>query len=115
MFEAGVTQAETARELGVSRQTVSRWHAKWRREGAQALAGQGQRGPRGRLSEADIALVGSALRQGPVTYGFADKRWSCRQVGWLINKLVGVSYHPSHVCRLIRRHGWSVNPPFERT
>ena len=33
LFAAGRSQAEVARQLGVSRQNVSRWHALWRAGG----------------------------------------------------------------------------------
>jgi transposase len=111
MFEAGVTQADIARAFGVTRQTVSRWHAAWRQAGAAGLA-PSRRGPRSRLTDTDLERVGAALARGPHAYGFPDRRWSCRQVTWLIAQLTGVSYHPAHVCRLIHRHGWSIEPPF---
>lgn len=106
-----MAQADVARALGVTRQTVSRWHALWSQAGAAGLA-PNRRGPRSRLSDADLRRVGAALRQGPQSYGFPDHRWSCRQVAWLVHRLTGVSYHPAHVCRLIHRNGWSTEPPF---
>jgi hypothetical protein len=33
LFAAGHSQAEVARELGVARQNVSRWHARWQAAG----------------------------------------------------------------------------------
>jgi transposase-like protein len=38
LFAAGHAQAEVARELGVARQNISRWHARWRQGGLEALA-----------------------------------------------------------------------------
>ena len=112
LFEAGAPQADVARALGVSRQTVSRWHAIWSDQGEAGLTTVIRRGPRSRLTDADVRRIDAALRQGPPAYGFPDERWSCRQVAWVISQLTGVSYHPAHVCRLIHRHGWSLTPPF---
>ena len=112
LFEAGMAQAEVARRLGVSRQTAHRWHVTWRGGGADALRHSGRRGPPAGLTEADVGNIGAALRQGPQAHGFPDERWSCRQVGWLIEQIAGVGYHPSHVSRLIRRHQWPVEGPF---
>ena len=112
LFEAGVAQAEVARRLGVSRQTAHRWHVTWRDGGADALRRSSRRGPHAGLTEADIGNIGAGLREGPQAHGFPDERWTCRQVGWVIEQIAGVGYHPSHVSRLIRRHGWSVGGPF---
>lgn len=98
--------------LGVSRQTASRWQARWRDAGAEGLKAVSRAGPRSRLTDEDAQRIGRALGQGPQAYGFSDEHWTCQQVTWLIARLTGVSFHPAHVCRLIRRHGWSVHPPF---
>jgi Homeodomain-like domain len=37
LFTAGRSQAEVAHQLGVARQNVSRWHARWRSGGSEAL------------------------------------------------------------------------------
>ena len=44
LFAAGHTQAEVARQLGVARQNVSRWHARWQAGGLQALESRGPTG-----------------------------------------------------------------------
>ena len=44
-FDAGkLSLAEIARELNVSRQSVIRWYAEWKRAGAAALRGAGRAG-----------------------------------------------------------------------
>jgi transposase len=37
MFQAGHSQAEVARQFGVSRTAASRWWRKWRKEGVTSL------------------------------------------------------------------------------
>jgi transposase len=112
LFAAGSSQAEVARLLGVTRQTASRWHKTWAAGGTEALVAASRRGRPGRLSDADLARIGDALRQGPAAHVFQDGRWTCRQVALVIHRLTGVSYHPAHVCRLIHRMGWRVRPPY---
>ena len=54
LFAAGRSQAEVARRLGVSGQNVSRWHARWRSGGSEALRSAGPTG---------AGLVRSAIEQ----------------------------------------------------
>lgn len=42
LFAKSVTQADIARELVVSRQSVSRWHETWSQSGTPALKGAGR-------------------------------------------------------------------------
>jgi transposase len=49
LFTQGHIQAEVARELDVSRQSASRWHARWQAAGTTALR---TRGPTGRRPKA---------------------------------------------------------------
>ena len=44
LFAAGHAQVEVARHLGVARQNVSRWHARWRTGGLNALRSAGPSG-----------------------------------------------------------------------
>ena len=54
LFARGVSQADVARELDVSRQSVSRWHADFRRGGSAALRGAGRAGRKPKLAPSDL-------------------------------------------------------------
>ena len=64
LFAQGRTQAEVARDLGVSRQAVSVWHARFTQGGLDALRSRGPTGPDPKLSAAQLARVEQALLQG---------------------------------------------------
>jgi transposase len=70
LFAQGLPQAEIARRLGVSRQTASRWHTRWRTGGRAGLAGPGRWGRPSRLSEGDWRRVEQALLRGAEAHGF---------------------------------------------
>jgi transposase len=47
-------------------------------------------------------------------YGFTGKVWTCGRVAAVIRWQFGVSYHPSHVSRLLRSLGLSRQKPARR-
>jgi transposase len=115
MFERGATQADVARELEVSRQSVSRWYAEWRAGGASALKAAGRAGRMPRLTEAQLGQVDRALRRGPRAHGFATDLWTLDRVVRVIEAETGVRYHPGHVWKLLRdKLGWSRQRPARR-
>ena len=57
LFAAGHSQTQVARQLGAARQNVSRWHARWRADGLNALRSAGPTGPAPRLSDAQRAAI----------------------------------------------------------
>ena len=67
---AGVRQAEVARQLEVSAQAISVWHARWQQDGNQALRSKGPSGPAPRLSDQQLATVEQALLEGATANGF---------------------------------------------
>ena len=64
LFAAGVHQAEVARQLEVSAQAVSVWHARWKAGGPEALYSRGPSGPAPRLSDQQLAQVERVLLEG---------------------------------------------------
>ncbi len=102
LFAAGHSQAEVAHQLGVARQNVSRWHALWRVGGLQALRSAGPTGPAPRLSQAQLAAIDQALRQGARANGFDTDHWTLARVRIVIERLTGTRYHPGHVWKLLR-------------
>jgi transposase len=114
LFAAGQTQAEVARTLGVARQNVSRWHARWRQGGLEALASRGPTGPDPRLAAAQRAAIDQALRQGARAHGFDIDHWTLARITALIQRLTGTRYHPGHTWKLLRRMGWRLQRPARR-
>jgi transposase len=115
LFAHGVTQADVARELAVSRQSVSRWHADWQAGGTKALKAAGRAGRLPRLSAAQLQRVDQALRQGPRAHGFGTDVWTLARVAAVIEAQTGVVYHPGHVWKLLGdKLGWSRQRPARR-
>jgi transposase len=115
LFAAGVTQAGVARQLEVSAQAVSVWHARWKAGGTDGLRSRGPSGPAPRLSDAQLATVEQALLDGAAANGFAGELWTLERIAVVIERLTGVQHHPAHVWALLRhRLGWSVQRPVRR-
>jgi putative transposase len=102
LFAAGHTQARVARQLGVARQNVSRWHALWRAGGLEALRSAGPTGYAPRLNDQQLHAIDQALRQGARAHGFDNDHWTLERVATVIGQLTGVSYHRGHVWKLLR-------------
>jgi transposase len=115
LFAQGHTQAEVARELGVSRQSAHVWHTRFEQGGVEALRSRGPTGPDPRLSPADLARIEQALLQGAKANGFATDLWTLERVAVVITQLTGVRYHPGHVWVILRRRlGWTLQRPERR-
>jgi transposase len=115
LFALGVRQAEIARRLGVSRQAVSVWHARWKAGGTQALGSRGPTGPTPKVSDIQLGQVEQALLQGAGANGFVGELWTLDRIAIVIQRLTGVRHHPAHVWAVLHhRLGWSVQRPVRR-
>jgi transposase len=115
LFATGVRQAEVARRLGVSRQSVHLWYQRWQAAGPDALRSQGPTGPAPRLSDSQLHQIEQALLQGAGASGFAGELWTLDRITIVIERLTGVRHHPAWVWALLHyRLGWSVQRPVRR-
>ena len=114
LFGKGKSQAEVVRTLGVSRQSVSRWHRAWQREGEAGLEAAGRAGRKPKLTATKIGQVKQELLRGPLAHGYATILWTLPRVARLIATLTGVKYHPGHVWRILRAMDWSLQRPEHR-
>ena len=112
LFAAGKrSQAEIARELDISRQSVSRWYAAWRQDKPNWIRGAGRAGRRPQLDKAQLKQVDKALRQGAQAHGFATALWTLPRVAAVIEQVTGVLYHPGHVWKILAAMEWSLQRP----
>ena len=108
------SQAEIARELHISRQSVSRWFAAWRQDKPDWIRGAGRAGRRPQLDGAHLLQVDKALRQGAQAHGFATDLWTLPRVAAVIERTTGVQYHPGHVWKILAAMEWSLQRPAKR-
>jgi transposase len=111
LFAAGrLHLAAIARQLRVSRQSVTRWHAQWKRGGSGALRGAGRAGRKPRLTELDLRRLRNALLRGPRAFGFPIDSWTLPRVAELIHQTNGIRYHPGHVWKILKALDWTPRP-----
>jgi len=67
-----------------------------------------------RLSEQQRARLRELLARGAEAHGFRAEVWTCERAAELIREEFGVSYHPAHVSRVVRRLGLSLQKPMRR-
>lgn len=109
----GVSQAEVARRVGVTRTTVSTWSRGVEKEGLEGLKA-GVRGRPSRLSEQQRTELLKALLQGALAEGFPTDLWTLSRVGVLIERQSGHRYSESQVWRILRGLGFSSQRPSSR-
>src|SRR5713226_290793 len=84
--QQGWYQRDIAEALDVSEETVSRWLARARDEGPEALRARPAPGHPPKLSSAQKRLIPEFLWHGPETYGFRGEVWTCARVAKVIEE-----------------------------
>ena len=114
LFDRGFTQGEVSRRVGVHRQSVSRWHQAWRKQGTKALLKAGRAGRKPRLLPWQLEQLRRGLKEGPEVLGYGTGLWTTWRVADLIERQTGQKFHPGHVWRMLRSLGWSCQRPTGR-
>ena len=110
-FAEGQRLAAIAAALQVSPEAVRVWFHKWQEGGAEAACAQKPLGAKPRLSPEQLAQLETALLAGPRQGGYQTELWTLERIAALIQKLLAVRYHPSHVFKILGRLGWSCQRP----
>src|SRR6266540_3373788 len=114
LHQQGWKQTLIAQALGVSQGAVSMWLKRATLHGVEALRAHPPPGPQPRLSPLQHTQLERLLSKGAEAFGFRGAVWTCRRVARLIKDEFGVSYHPSHVSRILSQIGWSPQKPIRR-
>jgi len=115
LFARGTVRlASVARQLKVSRQSVSRWYQNWKQRGMRGLHAAGRAGRLPRLNARQLQKVEAALKKGAVFHGFRADLWTLPRVATVIERLTGVRYHPGHVWKVLGSMKWSSQKPAQQ-
>ncbi len=114
LLRQGMLQAEVARQVGVHRQSVSRWDRQLQQGGLRALKKAGRAGRKPRLRPEDLRRIERGLKRGPEALGYETSLWTAWRVAHLIEEECGVRYHASQAWRILRQLGWSCQRPVGR-
>lgn len=112
--QQGWNQRDIAEALGVREETVSRWLARARQGGPEALLHRAAPGRPPRLSDGQKRLIPEFLWHGPEAYGFSGQVWTRARIALVIEEEFGVRYHPGHVGRLLQELHWTPQVPIKR-
>jgi transposase len=114
LHQQGWTGKAIARALGASEAAVSTWLKRARAGGVEALKRHPPPGATPKLTAAQRAQLPAILAKGAEWYDFIGNVWTTKRVAAVIKREFGVSYHPAHVSRLVRRMGLSLQKPVVR-
>jgi transposase len=104
----GNTAPEIAGILGVSRCQVSEWIRKFSKGGIDFLLEGIRSGRPSKMSFNQLNLFTEMLRKGPEKCGYSCKAWTYALIQEMIHKEFGVSYHPSHLRKLLHIMNFSL-------
>jgi transposase len=111
LAQQGWKQRDIATALGVTEGAVSQWLRRAREGGKESLRRRIAPGPPPRLSAAQRAQIPDLLAKGAESHGFKGDVWTAPRVAVVLQRIFGVRYHPTHVNRLLRVLGQSVQRP----
>jgi len=104
----GVTPASAARELHRSRPWASYWLERFLKEGLNGLRDRPRSGRPSKLRSEVAMKIRGKLSEG-------KQGWTTRQVQEVIAKMGGgVTYHYTHIYRLLHRWGFKLKVPRRR-
>lgn len=112
--DKGWKQREIATALDVSEGAVSRWLKKVNEQGKAGLCARPHTGRPSELTQEEKRLLPDFLGHGAEAYGFRGAVWTCARIRKVIEQEFGVTYHRSHVARLLKGLNWTPQQPIER-
>ena len=105
---------EIARRIGCDPSSVMRWRDRWLSQGEEGLRVRFSPGRPSRMSRAQKRRLLRCLIRGPLEFGWNTDVWTTRRIVTLINNEFGISYHFTHVARLLHGMDWSPQKPERR-
>jgi len=100
--QTGWAQRQIPDAVGVSERAVSQWMQRARAGGLETLRHRPHPSASCRLSPQQLVRLPDPLDRGAEAYGFRGQVWTRARIAAVIHLEFGISYHPSHVGRLLK-------------
>ena len=114
LLEAGASLSEVARTVGAAVSAVWQWRETVRRKGDRGLTARPAPGRPPKLTSRQRQRLPRLLAAGAQSYGYRNDLWTTRRITAVIDRELGVAYHPAHVSRILADLGWSCQKPERR-
>ena len=114
LLQAGNTLSTVARTVGAAVSAVWQWRETFRRKGDKGLAARPAPGRPRKLTSRQRQRLPKLLAVGAQAYGYRNDLWTTRRIAAVIERELGVDYHPAHVSRILADLGWSCQKPERR-
>jgi len=112
--EGKLSKAEIARQLGVTRGSVTAWSKALEVSGLRGLRLRKSSGRKTKLTAEVKKKLKRLLDRGALAAGFPTDRWTLGRVSELLKKEFDISYHPNALGRVLAQLGYSVQKPLPR-
>lgn len=113
LLARGATQAEVARQCGVSTPTALRWRRALEAKGQEAW----RRKPLGappKIQAEHREALSHFLTEGAQVHGFTNDLWTLPRIAAVLEKQTGLRVHRGHLWRVLIALGWSIQKPEKR-
>ena len=107
----GTKPPEVAATLGCSLSSVYYWDDLKKKKGDAALKPKPVPGRPVKLNESQKRSLTRTLATGAVKNGYSTDLWTLKRISEVIDDRFEISYHPSHVWKILRELGWSCQKP----
>jgi putative transposase len=114
LWAGKLSQAEIARQLGVSRAAVTHWKQRLQAGGLRSLRSRPPPGGQSSLTVRQWQQLLRLLRHGAQRAGFPTERWTLRRIATVIERTFGVHYHFRSLSPALHARGWSPQQPLPR-
>ena len=111
LLDEDLSLNEIARRIGCNASSVMRWRDRWLSLGEEGLRVRASPGRPPRMSRAQKRRLLRYLVRGPLDFGWTTDIWTTRRIVTLIQNKFGISYHFTHVARLLYAMDWSPQKP----
>jgi len=114
LLKDGFLPGEISKRIGVDRRSVRRWKASYHKKGNLAITAIPVPGRPTKLGKSEQRKLEKALIKGAQSAGYPSNLWTGPRVARVIQKLFHITFHRSHVCRLLHDLGWTPQKPERR-